>query len=163
MTALNWLVLAGIVLLLAVDRLRIRLLAATLLYLALDAAARLGARLAKRALELDLRIGRWRHELERREGAVTTIAGRIAGHVRAGATRGEEEYEFLNARDMDLLARAIDNLGCHVQVWPTRLQWRRRDLHCRGANGLLSLYALAPADRDAWADALANLDGETTP
>ena len=163
MTALNWLVLAGIVLLLTVDRLRIRLLAATLLYLALDAGARLGARLARRALKLDLRIGRWRHELRWREGVVTTVAGRVAYHVKVGATRGEEKYEFLDARDMDLLARAIDNLGCYAQVWPTRLQWRRRDLHCRGANGLLSLHALAPADRDAWADALANLDGETTP
>lgn len=142
MTALKWLRLAG----------------AILLYMALDAGARLGARLAKRAFKLDLRIDAWRHELRRREGVVTFVASKVAYHVKVGATRGEEEYEYLDDRDMDLLARAIDNLGCYAQVWPRCMQWRRRDLRCTGSR--LGLHALAPADRDAWADAIADLDGE---
>ncbi len=142
MTALRWL----------------RLAAAVVLYFALDAGARLGARLAVRALKLDIRIDRWRHELQRREGVVTFVTSKVAYHVKVGATSGEEEFEFLDDRDMDLLARAIDNLGCYSQVWPQRLQWRRRDLHCTGSR--LGLHALAPADRDAFADAIANLDGE---
>lgn len=135
-----------------------RLILMVLLYFALDAGARFGARLAKRALKLDLRIDEWRHELRHREGVVSLVAGKVAYHVKVGGTSGEEEYEFLDNRDMDLLARAIDNLGCYAQVWPTRLQWRRRDLHCTGSR--LGLHALAPADRDAFADAIANLDGE---
>ncbi len=144
MTALRW----------------IRLAAALLLYLALDAGARLGAWLAKRALKLDPRIDRWRHELQRRPEVVRTVTVRVESHVLRGATSGEEQYDYLDDGDVDRLARAINNLGCYATVWPRRLQWRRRDLHCKGANGLLSLHALAPADRDAWADAIANLDGE---
>lgn len=135
-----------------------RLAAAILLYMALDVCARLGARLAKRALRLDLCIDRWRHELQRRPWDVDRIVGQVNYAVRHGATSGQSEYKFLDDGDMELLARAIDNLGCYAQVWPRRLQWRRRDMHCTGDH--LSLAAFAPADRDAWADAIANLDGE---
>jgi hypothetical protein len=142
MTALRWL----------------RLTAAALLYLALDLLARLGARLAKRALRLDLRIDKWRHELQRRPGTVRAVTVLVESRVQHGATSGEERYDYLDDGDVAVLARAIDNLGCYVTVWPRCLQWRRRDVKCSGAR--LGLHALAPADRDAWADAIANLDGE---
>ena len=158
MTVLNWFALGFAVLLAVAGRLWIRLVAAILIYFALDAAARLGARLARCALRLDLRIDEWRHGLRGREGVVTLVTGRVAYHVKIGATSGEERYEYLDQRDMDLLARAMDNLGCYVIIWPRRLNWRRRDVHCSGER--LGLHALAPADRDAWADAIANLDGE---
>ena len=142
MTALHWL----------------RLTAAVVLYFALDHLARLGARLAKRALSLDLRIDRWRHELQRRSEVVRAVTVLVESRVRRGATSGEEQYDYLDEDDVARLARAIDNLGCYVTVWPRRLQWRRRDLHCSGAR--LGLHALAPADRDAFAEAIGNLDGE---
>jgi hypothetical protein len=135
-----------------------RLTAAVILYFALDNAARLGARLAKRALRLNLRIDKWRHELQRHPETVRAVTVLVESHVRRGATSGEEWYDYIDDGDVDRLARAIDNLGCYVTVWPRCLQWRRRDVKCSGVR--LGLHALAPADRDAWADALANLDGE---
>ena len=158
MTALHWFLLAGLALLVVVGRFWFRLLVAVLVYAVLDAGGRLGARLGRCALKLDRRIDEWRHELQRRDDEVERVVDQVGYAVRHGATRGEEEYNQLDDRDMDLLARAIDNLGCYVQVWPRRLQWRRRDLHCTGSK--LGLHALAPADRDAFADAIANLDGE---
>ncbi len=137
-----------------------RLTAAIVVYSVLDAGARLGARLAKRALRLDLRIDRWRRELQQRPEVVRAVTVLVGSRVQHGATSGEERYDYLDDGDVDRLARAIDNLGCYATVWPRCLTWRRRDLHCMGAGKLLGLHALAPADRDAMADAIANLDGE---
>ena len=139
-------------------RLWIRLVAAILLCGLLDAAVYLGLRIVDWRDALDQRIDEWRHGLHGREGVGTLVTGRVAYHVKIGATSGEERYEYLDQRDMDLLARAMDNLGCYIIIWPRRLNWRRRDVHCSGER--LGLHALAPADRDAWADAIANLDGE---
>lgn len=131
------------------------------LYLPLAIVAYLGGYAGQWAALLDCWLDGWRDELRRRPGTVRAVTVLVGSHVRRGAKGGEEEYDHLNDSDMDRLARAIDNLGCFATVWPRRLQWRRRDLHCKGHDGLLGLHALAPADRDAWADAIANLDGET--
>lgn len=142
MTALRW----------------VRLAAGMMAYTWLAIFAYFGCWFAAWAARLDCQLDDWRHELQRRDGEVERVVAQVAYAVRHGATSGSWEYDFLDARDMDQLARAIDNLGCYAQVWPWRLQWRRRDLRCNGAR--LGLHALAPADRDAFAEAIGNLDGE---
>ena len=143
MTALRW----------------VRLTAAALAYIVLLApAAALGKRIGVWAQRLDVQLDDWRHELQRQGEPVDLQVEKVAYAVRYGATEGSCHYDYLDDVDMERLARAIDNCGCYVKVWPRRLEWRRRDRHPKGE--LFGLHALAPADRDAWSDAIANLDGE---
>ena len=139
----------------------IRLAAAILLYFALDVIGRLGARAAKGARWLDLRIDDWRHDQQRHDDVVRSIVDNVAYRIRCGGTTGAEEYEYLDDRDVERLARAIDNLGCYARVWSRRAEWDRRDRSPTGER--VTLAALPPADRDAWAEAIGNLDGETGP
>ena len=137
----------------------LRLLVGVLaLMLVLEPAAAIGRWLGRLAQRLDVRVDEWRHELRRSDARVADAADEVALAVRHGATSGAVEYEHLDDRDMERLARAIDNRGCYVKVWHRRAEWTRRDRAPTGAH--LSLAALPPADRDAFSDAIANLDGE---
>lgn len=126
--------------------------------LLLAPAAAVGAWVVRLAQRADVRLDAWRYAFQRHDARVASLVDQVAYAIRQGATAGSFTYEYLNERDLDRLARAIDNCGCYVQAWSRRLTWTRRDRHPTGET--LSLAALPPADRDAWADAIANLDGE---
>lgn len=135
----------------------VRLLAGLIVYvLVLGPAAAIGSWLGVLARRLDARLEVWRHEL-RPVDAVRLAVARVAYAIRHGVPCGAVDYDALGVHDMDRLARAIENLGCDATVWPRRAWWAR---HLRPTGERLELADLPSADRAAWADAIANLDGE---
>lgn len=136
------------------------MLAGVLLYACLSIVNGVGSWAGIWAARLDCKLDDWRHRLRTRPDVVSDVVGRIAHHVQQGATAGAEHYGYLDDDDMRILARAIDNLGCYCTVAPRHVQWSRRDTRCKGRGRLLGPHAFAPADRDALAEAIGNLDGE---